>query len=194
MTVLKLGQGAEVSYTDGRGTVGRGPLGNEGVARSREERSNPPDALIAVAMAAPNRGDRARFVVEKLAELGVDRLIWLDTSRGEGRPPSPAKAQAWAGAALEQSQGAFVMEVSGPTKPGALGGRLLVAVPGGGSFPVSADDATLLVGPEGGWGDNELPGSSIPVCLGRRTLRTETAAIVIATLALERAGRLGPQT
>ena len=31
----------------------------------------------------------ARFLVEKLAELGVADLIWLRTRHGEGRPPSP---------------------------------------------------------------------------------------------------------
>jgi 16S rRNA U1498 N3-methylase RsmE len=96
-------------------------------------------------------------------------------------------------AALEQSEGAFLMEVSGPTQPGDLGGRLFAAVPGGGSLPVLTTNATLVVGPEGGWGDGELPEPSIGVGLGRRTLRTETAAIVFATLALDRAGRLGPR-
>lgn len=172
--------------------MGQGSLGNDGVVRAQEERWAPADVLVTVAVAAPNRGERARFVVEKLAELGVDRLIWLDTSRGEGRPPPPAKAKGWAVAALEQSQGAFLMEVAGPTQPGALGGRLFAAVPGGGSLPVLTANATLIVGPEGGWGDDELPDPSIGVGLGRRTLRTETAAIVFATLALERAGRLGP--
>ena len=132
--------------------MGQGSLGNDGVVRAQEERWAPADVLVTVAVAAPNRSERARFVVEKLAELGVDRLIWLDTSRGEGRPPPPAKAKGWAVAALEQSQGAFLMEVAGPTQPGALGGRLFAAVPGGGLLPVLTANATLIVGPEGGWG------------------------------------------
>lgn len=192
VTVLRLGQGAEVSYTDGRGTVGQGSLGKDGLERGQEEPSRRPDALVTVAVVPPNRGERARFAVEKLAELGVDRLIWLQTVRGEGRPPPPAKATAWAVAALEQSQGAFLMDVSGPMQPGALDVPLFAAVPGGGSLPVLTTDATLAVGPEGGWSGDELPASSIAVGLGQRTLRTETAAIVFATLALERAGRLGP--
>lgn len=190
LKVLRLTPGAEVSYTDGQGTVGGGLLGNDEVARGSEERSDLPEGLITVAVAAPTRVERARFVVEKLAELGVDRLVWLDADRGEGRPPSLEKARAWAVAALEQSQGAFLMEVSGPVEPGALEGPLVAAVPGGGAYLEGVGGVTLLVGPEGGWADDELPEGAVGVGLGSRTLRTETAAIVFATLAMERAGRL----
>ena len=51
---------------------------------------------------------------EKLAELGVDELCWVSTRFWQGDPPGPAKARAWAIAALEQSRGAWLMEVSGP--------------------------------------------------------------------------------
>lgn len=189
-TVLRLGTGARLSYTDGEGTVGSGSLDAEGLVRGDEEIVARPGATITVAVAAPGRSGRARFVVEKLAEIGVDRLIWLDAERIEGRPPLQAKATAWAAAALEQSRGAFLLEISGPVKPAALAGPVFAAVLGGRAYAGGAGDATLLVGPEGGWVEGELPETSIPVHLGGRTLRTETAAIVFATLALDRAGRL----
>lgn len=190
VTVLRLGTDTEVTYTDGGGRLGRGSLITAGVARGSEERIDPPASAITIAVAPPNRSERARFLVEKLAELGVDRLVWLDTKRGEGHPPPPTKALAWAAAALEQSQGAFLMELSGPIPPSELDGPVLAAVPGGAGYSDPGGDSTLAVGPEGGWVEGELPSTSVPVGLGDRTLRTETAAVVLAALALDGAGRL----
>jgi 16S rRNA (uracil1498-N3)-methyltransferase len=51
--------------------------------------------------------------------------------------------------------------------------------------PVSS--VTIAVGPEGGWSERELVQADaadfIPIHLGNRTLRTETAAVAAVTLA-----------
>jgi 16S rRNA (uracil1498-N3)-methyltransferase len=53
----------------------------------------------------------------------------------------------------------------------------------------------ILVGPEGGWTDGEVQAArdagAAVVSLGSAVLRTETAAVVGATLVLARYGRLG---
>ncbi|HLU32312.1 MAG TPA: RNA methyltransferase PUA domain-containing protein, partial [Acidimicrobiia bacterium] len=84
--VLRMSPGAEVSYTDGEGTAGRGILGR-GVVERDDESSGSLGLSVEVAVAPPDSRQRARFVVEKLAELGVSRLIWVRTRRTEGRPP-----------------------------------------------------------------------------------------------------------
>src|SRR5690606_41001555 len=43
--------------------------------------------------------------------LGVARLLWVRTRFTEGRPPPAAKSKAWAEAALEQSRGAWLMDI-----------------------------------------------------------------------------------
>lgn len=178
--VLRTREGDPLSYTDGTGRVGSGRLADGAVARGEETTRRRPVALT-LAVSPPRSRDRARFVVEKLAELGVARLVWARTRRTEGRPPPVGKARVWAAAALEQSRGAWAMEI-GESTPDALDpADLIVAHPDGQpGFP--AGRRTLLVGPEGGFEPGELPGGAPLVSFGPTVLRVETAAVVGAAL------------
>ncbi|CAN5886139.1 hypothetical protein BH23ACT5_BH23ACT5_22580 [soil metagenome] len=181
--VLRLGEGSPVSYTDGRGVEGTGHLLNGAVMRGPEVTGAAP-ARVTLAVAPPAERSRARFIVEKLAELGVARLVWVHTRRTEGRPPPPARSEAWAEAALEQSRGSWLMEVaSGRVE--ALDRPLVVADRSGTpSWPGGC--ACVLVGPEGGFDEAELPEDAVRVSFAPTVLRVETAAVVAATLALAR--------
>ncbi len=57
---------------------------------------------------------------------------------------------------------------------------LALAVPGG--APVSLSAPTVLVGPEGGWTDEELAAVPEHVGLGPYVLRAETAALAAGVL------------
>jgi hypothetical protein len=93
--VLRASQGDRVTYTDGLGMTGEGRLGNQVVERG-EETFGERDTEIVVASAPPGSKDRQRYLVEKLAELGVARLIWLDTKPGFWpRWSSPAGPGSW---------------------------------------------------------------------------------------------------
>lgn len=185
-TVLRVRAGSPVTYTDGRGRRGDGVLIDAGVERGAEEEVPPPRPLT-LAVAPPHRGERARFVVEKLTEIGATRLIWLETERVQRPPPRPEKVAAWVDAAVEQSRSAWRLEVSGPVRPGELTGTLAVAVPGA-PPPVWADLAgsTVVVGPEGGLTPGDLAALGDGVTrfgLPGAILRTETAALVVAAIA-----------
>jgi 16S rRNA (uracil1498-N3)-methyltransferase len=169
-------RGDEVTYTDGLGTVGKGVLGSQTIERGDEDRVDKP-TRITVAVAPPANKDRQRFLVEKLAELGVERLIWLDTIHGKDRIAGEAKVVSWILAATEQSRGAWLMEVAGETQrvdeldPG------WVACEPGGSREVP-EATTVAIGPEGGFAEGELPANVRKWDLGPTVLRVETAAIV----------------
>ena len=190
--VLRLGDGAPITYTDGQGNHGQGVLTSAGAQRGVEAIEARPTSLVTVAVAPPKRTERARFVVEKLAELGVEALVWVETERGEGRPPSQPKATSWAVSALQQSRGSWLMEISGPTTPSMLRSPVWAATPGGGALPDAADAVTLMIGPEGGLTPDELEAAEAQVSLGKLILRSETAALVFATLALHASGRMMP--
>lgn len=176
--VLRLGEGAPVSYTDGAGTVGAGVLAGS-VVRRGEERPVPAPRRVTVAVAPPDSKDRQRMLVEKLAELGVERVRWLATRHGEGRPPSPDRSQRWADAALEQSRGAYRTLVDGDLVGlRRLEPPVVVAEPGGRAAPGGTHPITLVVGPEGGWAPGEIPAGWPSMSMGPRVLRVETAAIV----------------
>lgn len=176
--VLRMRAGEPVTYTDGRGLYGQGALAEKAVRRGSEHKVDRPSEL-SVAVAPPTGRERQRFLVEKLAELGVARLLWLRTRHGEGRIPPHNKVQAWATGAVEQSRGAWLME-AGPDLVGLiqLEAPVVVCHPGGPRQPPHA--ATVVIGPEGGFADDELDFDHHRWNLGPTVLRVETAAMVAA--------------
>lgn len=174
--VLRMKSGQEVSYTDGLGVVGSGTLIHQGIERGEEsnvERS----AALTVAVAPPANKDRQRFLVEKLTEIGVARLIWLETRHGKNRVASSSKIFSWVHAALEQSRGAYLMETSEELVPlDELEGRVVVCRPGGDRDPGEFD--VIAIGPEGGFAEEEIPKDASLWDLGPTVLRVETAALV----------------
>src|SRR5205823_4687208 len=97
--------------------------------------------------------------------------------------------------AAMQSRRAWLPELSA-VEPFALA----VARPGavlaerGGSGPALGTGVTVLVGPEGGWEDEERAIDLPTVALGTEVLRAETAAVAAGTLFCAlRAGIVGPQ-
>jgi 16S rRNA U1498 N3-methylase RsmE len=176
--VLRLDRGDTVTYTDGLGRIGSGRLGWQLLERGDEEERPRPRELT-VAVAPPANKDRQRFLVEKLAELGVARLLWMSTRHGKDRPASPPKVFAWVLAAVEQSRGAWLME-TGPEMVSweSLEPPFTVCDPAGEAGTPAA--RTVVVGPEGGWADDEIPREAPRWSLGPNVLRVETAAIVAA--------------
>lgn len=177
--VLRLSRGDKVSYTDGLGTVGNGVLLTHAVRRG-EESERPRPTELTVAVAPPQNKDRQRYLVEKLSELGVARLQWLRTRHGKDRVASGAKLFSWVLSATEQSRGAWLMETSADTVGwGDLEEPLVVCHPGGAGRPPPA--RTVVIGPEGGFGEGEIPGEVATWDLGPNVLRVETAAVVAAS-------------
>lgn len=139
-----------------------------------------------MAVAPPSNKDRVRFVVEKLAELGVEQLVWLRTTFGTGRLPPPEKQMAWAISALEQSRGGWLMGLGGEFVTWSdLEEPVLVCQPAGSAVIEVLAPRTVVVGPEGGFDPDEVPSDFESVALGETILRVETAAVVAATKFLD---------
>jgi 16S rRNA (uracil1498-N3)-methyltransferase len=211
---LRLQHGEEVILADGAGVAGRGRLAGEeeGLAVIRVEEVHrvvrrPP--IVSVALSPP-KGDRLSWAVQKLAELGVDEVVLMETGRSVrswdgGRADRAAeRLRAVAREAAMQSRRPFVMEVSPAVgfadafPPGTALGVLLWAGAEMGLAQVLPEEATgirLFVGPEGGFSREEIDTAReagvVEASLGPGILRTETAALVGATLVLARYGRLG---
>ncbi|MDH5615567.1 MAG: 16S rRNA (uracil(1498)-N(3))-methyltransferase [Acidimicrobiia bacterium] len=188
--VLRLEDHAPVSYTDGRGAVGAGTLGPQGIRRGNESQMPRPSPALTVAVAPPHASDRARFIVEKLGELGVERVLWMISDFGQARAPRTDKSAQWAIGALEQSRGAWLMSIEVDVALRELPLPIWVVHPGGGPLPAPTGDVTLVVGPEGGFSPEELSRADTTVGLGARVLRVETAAVVASALVLHHLGRM----
>ncbi|CAA9261777.1 MAG: Ribosomal RNA small subunit methyltransferase E [uncultured Acidimicrobiales bacterium] len=194
--VLRLVPGEEVGASDGTGrwrpcvvaAVAGGDVRLEPTAPVTAD--DPPDPPITVGFSLV-KGDRPELVVQKLTELGVDRILPLATARSVVRW-DPARSlrgvtrlQQVAREAAMQSRRSRLPEVAPVTSlaaaAAALGPRGALCEQGGDELP-SLRRAGLLVGPEGGWDADEAACGLPTVALGPTTLRAETAAIAAGAL------------
>jgi 16S rRNA (uracil1498-N3)-methyltransferase len=149
------------------------------------ERTARPDPPVTVAFAVV-KGQRPEWAVQKLTEIGVDRIVPLLAARSVVRWPRGESAgqvvrlRRVAREAAMQSRRVWLPEVTGVTPFGEVAAQpgAALAHPGGG--PPSLHRPVLLVGPEGGWDGGELDAGLPLVGLGPSVLRTETAAVVAA--------------
>ncbi len=175
----------------------------------RIEKVSPPKPLVTVALAPP-KGDRLRWAVQKLAELGVDRTVLVQTERSvrgweDGRVEHAlARLRTTAREAAMQSRQAFLMVVEhggllNQWLDAATVSKVLLSeeseLPLRMGLPPTPREVALLIGPEGGFSETEVAsakraGAGV-ASLGPNVLRTETAAVVAASLALAHYGRLG---
>lgn len=189
--VLRLRSGETVGMTDG---AARWRLATVIVDSPRSIRLDPASPVrvetgrpspITIASAIP-KGDRLDWLVQKVAELGVDRLVLLDCERsvvrwdGERAARSLARLRRIAEEALRQSRGVQMLTIEGPVPATEVLPVAAVAEPGG--RPLRRDDTVVAVGPEGGWSDAELAVAADRLDLGPTVLRTETAAVTVAAL------------
>lgn len=161
--------------------------------------SKPTTGLLTVA-AAPPKGDRLKWMVEKLTELGVDSYVPLQTSRTvvDPRKSKLDKLNANVISAAKQSGQRWLMEITSPVTLNELvsskqvSRQLIVAHPyEAGAQPtvgpdLSAGNCVLLIGPEGGFTEGEVnlakQAGASSICLPRTILRIETAAISFAAI------------
>lgn len=144
------------------------------------------------------KGAKPELVVQKLTELGVDRIVPFVAERSVVRWDA-AKAGAAherlrkvAREAAMQSRQAWVPEVDPVATFATIAQRDgAVLAERGGAAP-SLARPFVLIGPEGGWAPEER-GALEHVALSTGVLRAETAAIVAGSLLVAlRAGVVGP--
>lgn len=148
-------------------------------------------------VAAPlPKGDRGQFLIEKLTELGVTTFTPLETERSVVHPGEAKldKLKRYVIEASKQCGRNALMRIEPPAdwstfcRQAAAPAQRLLGHRGGellrGEDP---QDTVIAVGPEGGFTDDEiamaLSAGWRAVNLGPRTLRVETAALLLAGLA-----------
>ena len=160
------------------------------------------DLTLAVALL---KGEKFDWVVQKAVELGVTKLVPLNTKRADGRLKETEKRLTrWRKIALEaakQSGRARLMPIEPPVDfekfiAGEKDMAILFAERGGDSFSAveATGKITAVVGAEGGWEISEIEaarenGFQI-ITFGSRILRAETAAVSVAAVLQYRFGDL----
>ena len=207
--VLRMKPGERVTVCDTNGVEYETEIrqtGNEvvlDVLSSKMSENEPP--YRAIVFQALVKGDRFDTVLQKSTELGVSQIVPVMTSRCTVKLTAQEyakKVERWQRIVYEaakQCGRAVIPKVHNPVSFGeALAMASECALPlfcyeGNGTVPLSkilpdavqCDSAAIMIGPEGGFADEEASAAEKAglkmTGLGRRILRTETAAPYVLT-------------
>ena len=189
--VLRLRDGESVTASNGRGQW-RACVWRNGALEVAGEvvASAPPSVRCAVAF-TPVKGDRNEWAVQKLTEIGIDEVIILAPTqhsvvRWSDADKQLRKLRVVAREAAMQSRRVWLPSVVGlaALHEVCAGDGAAVADPDG--VALHAGVSLVVVGPEGGFAEEELPAGVPRVQLGDTILRAETATLVAATLLVAR--------
>lgn len=154
------------------------------------------DIAITIFSALP-KGDRQKFMIEKLTELGVCQFVPISTSRSVVQPGEQhlKKFNRYVVEAAKQCRRLQLMEIGSPLPFEELvnsnqSERRLILHPTGKPIReigfAGLDKVSALIGPEGGFAESEvklaIDHGIQAVSLGPRILRVETAAICLASM------------
>lgn len=221
LNVLRRGPGDEITVLNGKGEeylvrITEATVDQvKGEIVKQVERQSEPRVKITLVQSLP-KADKFEWILQKNTELGVSRFQPVFTERSNIKLDQAAqsrKLERWnkiIQEAAEQS-GRQIIPVLEPIRRwsemlAAYSGAGLVLIPWEGESgqslkqvlerqPGIPGSVTVLIGPEGGFSLKEVEEAkekgAIPVTLGPRILRTETAGLVVASALLYHFGDLG---
>lgn len=205
--VLRLGLGDSIYLTDGRGALYCARITDDHPKRCTvhiEQTIDPFEPLpyrLTMAVAPTKNNDRYEWFLEKATEIGVSRIVPLESEHSERRVFKSDRSEKVITAAMKQSLKAFRPELAPLTTFKELlacpfSGRKLIAhcdepkSSTGKHYLASilqpGEEVLILIGPEGDFSKEEvaqaIEAGFEEITLGSQRLRTETAAVVAVTM------------
>lgn len=208
--VMRLGAGSELLVFDGQSGEWLARIAEAAkkrMALTVERRTRAPEDIPDVWLAfAPVKRAQTDWLVEKATELGVARLRPVMTQRTIAERVKLDRLEAIAIEAAEQCGRTRLPEIAAPATIKQMlstldqNRRLYFADESGGEPVAKAlapGPALILVGPEGGFTDDEraqirAASNAVPISLGPRILRAETAALAALAAFMAIAGDWRP--
>lgn len=203
--VLRVKTGDELNLFDGKGSsyaciideISRCRISGRVISKSRPFKTK---IGLRIYQSVP-KGERMDWVVEKLSELGILSIHPIITARSSNRDISDAKIERWRRLSLNASKQcgrSDILEICKPVlfdtavKNTAKGSLNIIPWEGTAErmrFDAKAyPEGNIFIGPEGGFTSGEIElarkNSIVPVSLGRRILRVETASLLASILVL----------
>lgn len=213
---LRMKPGEELTLCDTRGTdclcVIESVSETDVLVRVLERRQSDtePSVKVTIYQGYP-KGDKLETVIEKAVELGVSRIVPVLTERSVARPDDKSaarKLERWQRRALEAAKQCGRGRIP-QVEPMVSFARLpqlikehdrvlfcyeLGGQPLAGTVGKDCSDIGIFIGPEGGISSEEAQAleaaGAIPVTLGKRILRTETAPLAALTAVMLLTGNL----
>jgi 16S rRNA (uracil1498-N3)-methyltransferase len=205
LVVARAETGETIEIFDGKGNVWTAVIESSGkretLARVKESRKavqDPREVILALAMI---RIAAFELAIEKVVEIGITRVVPFTANRSNLAPGH--RHDRWSRIVVEaakQSKHYYVPALDEPmTFEQVLGipavSRIVFAESGGGPLKpaLRGSPALYLIGPEGGWTDQELSATDSAgfhrVSLGTAILKAETAAIAGGALIFYEMGK-----
>ena len=203
--VLRLKEGEMVRLADGKGTFYDATIstitGKRCLLHIEKEYPQKPlwSGYIHLAMAPTKLMDRNEWFVEKAVEFGVDEISFIRTAHSERDVIKLERIEKIAVSAMKQSQKAVLPKLNPMVKFSDFissnqdGDRFIAHCEELNKIElkdsvIRGNKTTVLIGPEGGFDEKEVEtafenGGKV-VSLGKRILRTETAAITSVSMCM----------
>ncbi len=182
--VLRIDENDQITLSDGNGRWASATWSRRRGATITStvwEEQRP--AVLSIGFAIP-KGERADLVVQKLTEVGIDRILMFETARSvvhwdnDKRTKQLERLSRIVREASMQSRRVFLPQLQFTSLERVMEQTGVAMCEPGGKDPLDTTVTTLLVGPEGGFDLDELDYAVPKVSLSRNILRVETAAIV----------------
>jgi 16S rRNA (uracil1498-N3)-methyltransferase len=200
--VLRRNVGDEIYVLDGKGKAYKAQIQKAGkhveaklLGIVRQEVA--PSLKLTIAVSPTKSSDRMEWMVEKLTEIGISDLVFIETEKGERSRINSVRLAKKAISALTQSGNLWLPEISVGVKyndflSSDTSDLKFIAhcfesektnLPGS---SLVKPTVSVMIGPEGDFSITEIEKATArgfkPLTLGGPRYRTETAAIVACTL------------
>ena len=179
--VLRMKNEDNVNISNGNGKLLIGKLSKNDVKVSskKEYVRNHETKIFVPALREKNR---FRFMIEKLVELNVSKLVIGKTENSQNTRIEADRISNWAISAVEQSGSPFFPDIEVTEEIDFSIFRTCFDISG---EPINKDTDkvdTFAIGPEGGWSPKELANFEIKYKITDFNLRSETAAVSAVSL------------
>ena len=198
LDALRLRDGDAVQVFNGRGLIATCTVQRSGTTTTlsvAERTTTPEPTPLILAIGGLDHRDRFEFAVEKAVELGATSIVPIDSTRVQRFRSNADRLEAKAIAAATQSGNPWLPDITKPLTLAELlvslpdDHRILLGDPDGGVLDAASaqEPVCCLVGPEGGFTDDELQmvtadARTARIAIGRLRLRAETAGIALLSV------------
>ena len=179
--VLRMKNEDNVNISNGNGKLLIGKLSKNDVkvSSNKEYVRNHETKIFVPALREKNR---FRFMIEKLVELNVSKLVIGKTENSQNTRIEADRISNWAISAVEQSGSPFFPDIEVTEEIDFSIFKTCFDISG---EPINKDTDkvdTFAIGPEGGWSPKELANFEIKYKITDFNLRSETAAVSAVSL------------